>query len=458
MQSLPQSKRVIWSDGMLLQPQHFEQQESFLIHQFNERFKHFYIQTYGISRLVFDQEKLSSGLFSVAELNGLMPDGTPFDLVNIDQMPEPLSLKETDAGAIIVLAVGRQGLEYPTPEPVASLVPIRSSSSATNTHARYSVSEFAINADAELIQLASLQFRFCRAQDVSGFDFSMPIARISEITVKGEIVIDPLFSSALLDLRASEYLYSEVIGVIQLIRHRADWQMQRLNQPQTTSFLETSDFLLLQTLLRYESAIQLQIGLSPCSPLRVYEYLLALACELGAVQHPPIRISLGAQWNSLDPCASYLPILLQIKNMLARMRSRLAIEISFKLEGDGSFIAVQTLPLLSSQDRIVLAVNAQVPDEWLWERFAGQSVASSSDKLADKIRMQIPGIQLQHLTTTPAELPLQAGWHYFELAQTGQAWQELAASRNLGLHITGHWPGLTIKGWLFQARSGKLES
>jgi hypothetical protein len=34
-----------------------------------------------------------------------------------------------------------------------------------------------------------------------------------------------------------------------------------LNQPQSTSLLETSDFLLLQTLLRYESALQLKLNL-----------------------------------------------------------------------------------------------------------------------------------------------------------------------------------------------------
>lgn len=443
---------------MLLQPQHFEQQEAFLLHQFNERQKHFAVQSFGVSSLSFDLEKLQSGHFAVTALNGLMPDGTPFDFVNLDPMPEPLQLKDTDAGVVIVLAIGRQGLEYPTPDPVAALVPIKHSPGTSNSHARYAVSEFSMNEDAELIQLASHQYRFCRAQDVSGFDFSLPLARISEISAQGEIVIDPLFSPTLLDLRASDYLFSEVSSVIQLIKHRADWQMQRLNQPQSTSLLETSDFLLLQTLLRYETSLQLQLSLYPCHPVSVYEHLLALACELGAVQHPPIRISLGAQWNVNDPCAAYLPILLQIKNMLSRMRSRLAIEILFKLEGDGSYMSTQTLPLLSGQDRIVLAVNAQVPDEWLWQRFTGQAVVSASDKLADKIRMQLPGIQLQHLTTTPAELPLQAGWHYFELTQTGTAWQELSVSRHLGIHITGQWPGLTIKGWLFQARSGKLES
>jgi type VI secretion system protein ImpJ len=65
------------------------------------------------------------------------------------------------------------------------------------------------------------------------------------------------------------------------------------------------------------------------------------------------------------------------------------------------------------------------------------------------------GVELKHLSTAPAELPLQAGWHYFELIRDSHSWHEIVQSRSLGLHISGHWPGLGMRVWLLQANALK---
>lgn len=457
MPNIPVNKRVLWSDGLLLLPQHFEQQEAYFSHHVRELNQQLIQQVFGISKLGIDKDDLSRGLLRFTQLCGIFPDGTPFNADLPVDLPEPLPIKASDEGQIIALVIGTQGLAYPPAEVVSALVPIQEKNSASHIQARYAVEEFTVDQEGEILQLGALRLRVCRWADVSGFDVAIPMVKIHAVGSKGEIQLDPMFSPPLLDLRGSHYLWAEVEGVIQLLKHRADWQMQRLNQPQSTSLLETSDFLLLQTLLRYESALLLKLHLKPCVPLDVYEVLLALACELGAVQHPPIRMTMATKWNPQDPCSTYIPILLQIKNMLSRIRTRLAVEMQFKMASDGTYMGTQLLPLLSAQDRIVLAVNAQVPDDWMWQRFIGQTVVSASDNLVDKIRLQLPGIELQHLATTPPELPLQAGWHYFELQKNSRGWQELMATRNIGLHITGQWPGLNIKGWLFQARAGMLE-
>ena len=458
MLNIPTNKRVLWSDGLLLLPQHFEQQEAYFSHQVNELNQQLIQQVFGISAMTFDRGDLARGSLRLTSISGIFPDGSPFKAENSEDLPQALSVKFNDEGQTIALVISSQGLEYPNPETAMTLMPLMDKVNGSQAQARYSVQEFSIDQSADVLQLGALKLRLCRLTDVSGADIALPIAKILSISSKNEVQLEPMFSPPLLDLRASEYLWLEIESIIQLLKHRADWQMQRLNQPQSTSLLETSDFLLLQTLLRYESALQLKLNLIPCKPLGVYESLIALACELGAVQHPPIRMTLATQWNPHNPCSTFIPILLQIKNMLSSIRTRLAVEVQFKVANDGTYIGTQLLPLLTAQDRIVLAVNAQVPDDWMWQRFTGQTTVSASDTLVDKIRLQMAGIELQHLPTTPPELPLQAGWHYFELQKNSRAWQELLSSRNIGLHITGQWPGLVLKGWLFQSRAGMLEA
>jgi type VI secretion system protein ImpJ len=148
-------------------------------------------------------------------------------------------------------------------------------------------------------------------------------------------------------------------------------------------------------------------------------------------------------------------VLRSLRDTLSQMRERLAMEIALSPSTDGSFLSTQSLPEIGHGVRIVIAVQAQVPNDWLWQRFADQAIVCASDRLAHRVRLQLPGVKLLHLPVVPPELPLQMGWHYFELERDGQAWAELVQSRSVGLHASGQWPGLQLCGWLLQPRTGQ---
>lgn len=72
--------KVVWSEGMFLRPQHFQQQERYL-----ERYTHRRISAlsdlyWGFAELVVDPEALALGSVVVRRAAGVLPDGTPFTL------------------------------------------------------------------------------------------------------------------------------------------------------------------------------------------------------------------------------------------------------------------------------------------------------------------------------------------------------------------------------------------
>jgi type VI secretion system protein ImpJ len=227
--------------------------------------------------------------------------------------------------------------------------------------------------------------------------------------------------------------------------------MTRLNQPQSSSLLETTDFLLLQSLMRNESSLKFELALSPASPLQIYRQLLSLASELGAVQHPPVRVTSPAEWDANALIRYFPPILQTLRDMLSNMRERLALELNLRSSADGIYASEKALPALGAGDRIVIAVQAKVPEDWFWTRFNGQVIVSAGDKLADRVRLQMKGVELKHLSTTPPELPLQTGWHYFELRQDNEPWREITQTLSLSLHVAGQWPGFSIRAWVLQS-------
>jgi hypothetical protein len=70
------TNRVVWSDGLFIKPQHFQQQQRYLEHQINERALAVSDYLFGFSDLELNAEYLSFGRVGLVRASGLFPDGT----------------------------------------------------------------------------------------------------------------------------------------------------------------------------------------------------------------------------------------------------------------------------------------------------------------------------------------------------------------------------------------------
>ena len=87
--------KVVWGEGLFLQPQHLQQQERYLERQIRASTAVLAPFCYGFSRLEIDTDMLTQGKFSLRSATGIMPDGTPFLLPGDAQQPPPVDLPET---------------------------------------------------------------------------------------------------------------------------------------------------------------------------------------------------------------------------------------------------------------------------------------------------------------------------------------------------------------------------
>jgi type VI secretion system protein ImpJ len=455
--------RVVWSEGQLLSPQHFQQQERAIFHQLGAARRHLLPEFHGWSRLRIDLEALQRGLFYVLEAVAVLPDGTVLELPVHSRLPQGLALTPAHAGGVVCLALALDGVGFAQAADESSwsghVVP-----PAPDRPVRLMAQEQALadesdpSAEPQHVLLGQLSPRLCLEGDLWAGEIALPVARLRSVSEREGFALDASFVPPLLDLRAHAGLRGELESVVDLIRHRVNWQVDRLNQPQTTAVLETTDFLLLQSLLRHETALRCELSLEPASPLAAFRQLVTLCADLAACSYPPSRVELPLQWRPGEPGQSFAPVLALVRRQLSNMRERMALDITLSPSADGTYLSAQSLPELGQGARIILAVQAQVPNEWLWQRFGDQAIVCASDRLTDRVRLQLAGIALRHLPSAPAELPLQMGWHYFELERSGQAWAELVQSRSLGVHVAGQWPGLSLRGWLLQPRTGQREA
>src|SRR5690606_31880980 len=71
--------RVVWSEGMLMCPQHLQQQDLFFEASLGARIQALSEYSWGVVSMAIDLGELSSGTFKVSQFSGVLPAGLPLD-------------------------------------------------------------------------------------------------------------------------------------------------------------------------------------------------------------------------------------------------------------------------------------------------------------------------------------------------------------------------------------------
>jgi predicted component of type VI protein secretion system len=99
------NNRVIWSEGLFLQPQHFQQQDRYVERYVETRCQALIPHSWGFTELELERDFLSIGKFGLRRAAGVFPDGTPFRMPDDDPLPTPLDVRTTDRDQLLFLAV-----------------------------------------------------------------------------------------------------------------------------------------------------------------------------------------------------------------------------------------------------------------------------------------------------------------------------------------------------------------
>ena len=241
-------KRVVWSEGMFLRPQHFQQQERYLElmrHQRAQAPAHYF---WGFRRLQLDAASLALGVVSILEAEGIFPDGTPFGFSSKVDAPAPLSVQEGVADQIVYLALPLQNNQ-------AELIAFDADEQSL---ARYSVQGAltedinSVGGDAAELQLAKPRLRLLLQTELTDSWVALGVIRILEKRTDRQLLLDNHYIPALISASASNSLTTLLSEILGLVKQRADVLSARISQPGRGGVSEVGEFLMLQLLNRSE--------------------------------------------------------------------------------------------------------------------------------------------------------------------------------------------------------------
>jgi type VI secretion system protein ImpJ len=435
--------KVVWSSGMFLQPHHFQQETRYLERLVDARTRCVSPFAWGFSELQLDEGLLALGKIGIAHAAGMLPDGTPFSMPQLDPLPLPLAVPDDVKSELIYLAlpVQREGLnefDYGTAEAdglsrfEAVQEDVRDNTSASDEPAT--------------IQTGRLRLRLVRAKEAGDAYALLGVALVADRRSDGQVVLDRSYVPAQVTLDATRQLSGSVGLLHGLIRQRAQALAGRMGQL-SHGVSELADFLMLQTLNRNEPVFSQHAATPNAHPRELHRDCLRLAGDLATLassarrppEFPPYR------HDDLRGCTA--PVFDALRGMLSAVLEQNALQIELVDRKNGYRTAVVNDLDLMRNASFVLAINAQMPGEQLRQRFPAQAKIAPPEKIRGLVEQALPGIALQALPVAPRQLPFHAGFFYFELDRGGDLWKQLEKTGNVAMHIAGDFPGLELELW-----------
>jgi len=438
--------KTIWSEGMFLRPQHFQQHDRYLEALIEERCSPLRPYAWGVRQLEINQEALGLGKIDIASCRAVLPDGTTLNIPHSDAAPEALQLDSNtrDETIFICLLEKRYGSNEVSRD-TSDEVDTRLSVNAMD------VRDTSVPMDTSApIELGLKNLYLLRESDERADYTCLGVIRVVEVRNDNTIVVDRPFIPPALDCRDTPRLAGYIRELQGLLKQRGEALAARVGAGHGGT-ADTGDFMLLQVVNRYDPLFAHLASLPELHPESLFSICLQLAGELSTFTSPGKRPAEFPLYDHEDLAGCFEPLMSELRHALSAVLEQNAISIELILKKGGIRKATIEDRQLFDDAYFVLAVKADMPTEEIRNLIPLQAKIGSPNKIIDLIKLQIPGVGMDPLPVAPRQIPFHAGFQYFELDKRGDMWQQLKQSGALALHAGGNFPGIEFELWAIRA-------
>ena len=437
------NNKVIWSEGLFLQPHHFQQQDRYFERYVETRCQGLVPHSWGFAELEIERDFLGIGRLGLRRAAGVFPDGTPFRMPDDDPVPAPIDIGESVRDQIVYLAVPlRRGdaLEADRGSGVDGLarhdvreLEARDATSASGTPA--------------VLEIGALRTRLLLASDVTDAYACVPLAHVVECRADRQVVLEDRFIPTVLHARVASRLATFMTELQALLHQRGDALGGRVAATGRGASAEIADFLMLQAINRYEPLVTHCAESGVLHPEALFRLCVSVAGELATFTTPGKRPPAPAVYRHERLRESFEPVMASLRASLSAVLEQNAIPIPIESKKFGISVASVADKNLYATAVFILAARADLPAEELRRRFPAQLKVGPVEKIRDLVNLQLPGVPVHAVPVAPRQIPYHAGFVYFELDQSNELWGQLKSSGGIAMHLAGEFPNLAMEFW-----------
>ena len=438
-------QRVVWSEGMLVSPQHLQQQDLYHERLLDERIAALAPYRWGVVSAEIDPGALGTDQLRVTRFVGILPDGLYVGVESGDPECPPArpigaNFPPTQQSCDVYLAVFKEREGVPSVS--AEHLGPRGPSSTKAARARFrAVSRGVADLTGNAADL-SMAFAHRNAVVLFGNESreDYDAVKIAEIVRdgRGALIANETYIPPTPRIDTSPFLMGRVRQILSILvtkqrllagnRRQRDGAGIEFNPGDVTRFLQLSTINTAIPLLTYASSN------GEINPNQLYLLLVQVAGQLATFGSDidPSQLPLF-QYNDLR--ATFEELFARVIDLL-----RTTVREAFMTVGmevvDGIHLGKLDDDRLLDAPQYVLAVRSEIPEAQLAQRLPGLCKIAARTQLPQVIRAAAtPGVPITFTHRPPAEIPVKSGVTYFNLTLQNEFWRQIVEERLVTIYL-----------------------
>ncbi len=433
---MTKAHRILWGEGVFLRPQHFQQQDLYFDSRLHHCLSTVHSHPWGIRAVEVDREVMANGLIRLNRLEMAFQDGTFLDAPHGEPLPLARNLNDIPNLGVEVLvyaclplmnAYGGNCGEHGIP---------------TNRPVRYfteRVQAADLYTDALESEIASLKVNVRLMMDVENRDgnLSVPVVKLLK-SPTGVWSVDDTYVPPLLEIQGAPPVMTMLRRLIDILLIKSQ-ALTASHRERVKSIVEygTSDiasFWLLHTVNRNFPLLNHLLQFPQAHPEEIYKYYGQLAGEL-------ITFSSSYTLNDIPPYKhdnltdTFQRFDLLIRQLLETVISSRYAVIPLVSTRPSFFVGRLESDHLTENTDFYLSVSSEHPAAQIIEAVPLKLKVGSPDDVEKILNSAMAGVRLNHVTQTPAAVPVRIGNHYFELDPHGTIYDRMLKSRSVCIYV-----------------------
>ena len=439
------SGKVLWGEGLLLRPQHFQRQDAYHEHRLHKGIRAAHPYAWGVERLQIDREALADNVLRLLDLSLRFQDGELLDAPAIDELPPAIDLGQlTHAQQSVTYYAALPGLKPFTGNFVQ---PGQASNTARFVQANQETPD--LYTQAAPVQLAYLKKTMRLVSEFEPRDayIHFPLLRLRRATTGG-FEMDPAFVPPSLSVEAAPPLFLQLRRLLDALQAKVSALYGHHREPSRNVIEyragDMSSFWLLHTASTAYASLTHYFHHPALHPERLFEQLLGLAGSLMTFSKSWVLADLPA-YQHADPGPGFARLYTIIRELIDTVISSKYFAIALEEVRPSYYLGKLDSGKIDDKTVFYLAVTSALPVVELVGAVPLRLKVGAPDDVDKFVLAAMPGVRLQHAPQVPAAVPVRPDTVYFLVEAKGQMYERMLQAQSVSVYVPASMTDLRLE-------------
>jgi type VI secretion system protein ImpJ len=430
-------RKIVWNEGMLLTPHHFQQWDNYHEELLNSRVRSVIPFGYGVLELQINNEAIANANFQITNCRAVMPDGLIVNAPDAEAVPDLRPV-----GDHFKAEAEKLGVHLAIPAMKAGEANFQANGAKASPNLRYLqegslVKDETSGTNEQPVAYAKSNLRIIFDDELRDGFTSIKISEL-ERTPTGQLKISEDYIPPILNVSGSAWLANMLRQLVEiLITKSGSLGEQRRQRRSGLADFTTSDagvFWLLHTINSSIPAMSHYFRSPLLHPEKLYLEMAGLAGKLMTFStdfHPKDIV----KYDHDDLFFTFHTLSAQLRLLLETVIPSRCVPIPLEKTRETLYVGRVEDERLLKDASFYLAVRSQMPEAKLIEGVPRIVKIASRDVIDSVIGSALPGVVLTLSSPPPAPIPARIGFKYFQLDSTGPYWDGIKGSKVLSVYV-----------------------